>query len=356
MSIEKRGAVWRVRWREGNQNRSRTLSRKRDAEAFDAETRRRQRLGEVAFSDETLDEYVMGTWTHAHAAHLAPKTRKLYAWAYDSWIDPRLGSVRLREISPETVARFQADLLAKGLGGDGVRKCVTLLGSILQRAAESRRIAYNPARVVRKAPLPQREEVRPLAPATVERMRASVPHRDAVLISVLAYAGLRPQEARGLRWGHVGERTLVVSAPKTRSRRSVRLLAPLAADLREWRLACGRPSDDAFVFPDEDGGAWSANGFNKWRARGFTDAVEAAGVGHARPYDLRHSFASLLLHEGRSVIYAARQLGHGADMTMRTYGHVIEELEDAPQISAEDAIKAARAKLVPTEYPSAEAI
>ena len=32
----------------------------------------------------------------------------------------------------------------------------------------------------------------------------------------------------------------------------------------------------------------------------------------ARPYALRHSFVSLLLHEGRSVIYVARQVGHGA--------------------------------------------
>jgi hypothetical protein len=67
--------------------------------------------------------------------------------------------------------------------------------------------------------------------------------------------------------------------------------------------------------------------------------VDADG---ARPYDLRHSFASLLLHEGRSVIYVARQLGHGAELTMRTYGHVIEELEDRPQLPAEDAIREAR--------------
>ena len=50
--------------------------------------------------------------------------------------------------------------------------------------------------------------------------------------------------------------------------------------------------------------------------------------------------------DGRSdatgVIYVARQLGHGADLTMKTYGHVIDELEDAPRISAEDAIAAAR--------------
>ena len=62
----------------------------------------------------------------------------------------------------------------------------------------------------------------------------------------------------------------------------------------------------------------------------------------ASPYTLRHSFCSLLLHEGRSVIYVARQMGHDAKLTLSTYGHVIDELEDAPRVSAEDAIRAAR--------------
>ena len=46
--------------------------------------------------------------------------------------------------------------------------------------------------------------------------------------------------------------------------------------------------------------------------------------------------------QGRDVIYVARQLGHGADLTLRTYGHVIEELEDSPQLPAEEAIARAR--------------
>jgi hypothetical protein len=50
----------------------------------------------------------------------------------------------------------------------------------------------------------------------------------------------------------------------------------------------------------------------------------------------------LLLHEGRSVMYVARQLGHDARLTLSTYGHVIDELDDSPQIPAEDAIRAAR--------------
>ena len=56
--------------------------------------------------------------------------------------------------------------------------------------------------------------------------------------------------------------------------------------------------------------------------------MERAGVEGATPYALRHSFASLLLHEGRSVIYVARQLGHDARLTLGTYGHVIDELDE----------------------------
>ena len=42
------------------------------------------------------------------------------------------------------------------------------------------------------------------------------------------------------------------------------------------------------------------------------DALKDVELSYQRPYDLRHSFASLLLHEGRRVIYVARQLGHSA--------------------------------------------
>lgn len=41
MSVERRGGGWRVRWREGGRQRSRTFTLKRDAEFFDAETHHR---------------------------------------------------------------------------------------------------------------------------------------------------------------------------------------------------------------------------------------------------------------------------------------------------------------------------
>lgn len=372
MSVEKvqrqnRETIWRVRWREHGRNRARTFSSRRDALDFDADRRRARRAGTLSLLDagaETLDDYVTATWAQAHAPLLAPKTRRDYASYYDRYISPRLGNVPLRELTPDSIARLQAELLRVGLGYEATRKAIhVVLKGMLTHAAQSGLILANPARAVRMARAPMRDEVRALAPETVEHMRAlllerperriapgssglpraALNRRDATVVSVLAYAGLRPQELRALRWTDAKERTLSIAAAKTGRRRSVRLLDHLAADLREWREVSPKSEPHQPVFAADHGAAWTAEGFNKWRQRVFVPTIRAVGLDHARPYDLRHSFASLLLHEGRSVIYVARQLGHGADLTLGTYGHTIEELDDAPSISADEAIAVARA-------------
>jgi integrase len=117
-------------------------------------------------------------------------------------------------------------------------------------------------------------------------------------------------------------------------------------------MRSGRPGDRELVIPAASGGLWSDEAYRSWRRRAFARAAAVAGVElGARPYDLRHSFASLLLHEGRSVIYVARQLGHGAQLTLGTYGHVIDELDDQPRQDAEAAILAARSSGAAHELP-----
>ena len=68
-------------------------------------------------------------------------------------------------------------------------------------------------------------------------------HRDATLVSLLAYSGPRPEsEALPLRWSQIGQRTITYRATKggfVKPRRT-RLLAPLARGLAEFRTRCGR--------------------------------------------------------------------------------------------------------------------
>lgn len=389
MSVHKTAAgTWRVRWRENGGLRSRTFDRRSDAQRFDAEVTRLRQLGPLGLPQLergaiTVDEFVAGPFAEYLATATIGSTRRRYFETYRLHVAPYLGDVPLREVSVERLRGWQAGLLRAGAGVESIRKANTLIGSILQRAVEDDRLSANPQRLVRKPRPVKTSEARPLAPQSVEALRrhlldpepvtvaGSRPgqrkrrgyqverrdpltcRRDAALVSVLAYAGLRPFEALRLTWRHVQDRTLLVYARKTNTTRTVRLLAPLAADLAAWRLACGNPDGSQLVFPSAAGEVWAERAYQSWRRRTFDSAVEAIGRGDATPYTLRHSFASLLLHEGRNVVYVARQLGHSASMTLHTYAHVMDELEDAPNLPAEDAIRDARATCVPSEFPLA---
>jgi integrase len=174
-----------------------------------------------------------------------------------------------------------------------------------------------------------------------------------MLVSLLAYSGERPEEALALEWRHVRTNTLlieqklvrgqIVAGQKTqRTIRTIKLLGPLAHDLAEYRA---QSHATGVLFPKPDGGPWLDHDFRNWRKRNFRPATEAIGLVAARPYDLRHSFASLLIHEGRPLMEIADQLGHSVETLLRHYAHLIAEMAGQPPIPAERAIEKARAKV-----------
>ena len=120
------------------------------------------------------------------------------------------------------------------------------------------------------------------------------------------------------------------------------MLAPLKVELAELRIREGRPVEERFVFPAHDGRPWDDDDWANWRNRVFRPAVKEAGLVDVRPYDLRHSFVSLLIAEGRSIVDVARQAGHSATMALDAYGHAFDELDGAEKVSAEEAIRKAR--------------
>ena len=84
--------------------------------------------------------------------------------------------------------------------------------------------------------------------------------RSAALLSLLAYAGPRPEsEALPLRWSAVRKHTILFRATKrgAAAERATRLLGPLADDLAEWRAASGNPPSDAPVIPNRRDDPWS---------------------------------------------------------------------------------------------------
>jgi integrase len=88
--------------------------------------------------------------------------------------------------------------------------------------------------------------------------------------------------------------------------------------------------------------------YRNWRRRRFDPAAETAGLDGVRPYDLRHSFASLMIQSGYSPVELAAELGHAPTLTLNTYAHVFSEFARGERVDPERLIKQIRGVALPT--------
>jgi integrase len=376
---------WIDRWAESGRKRQRTFDRKGDRDAFRDRRRRAQQLGREVASELMLDDDLtlnawMEDWWARHAIpNLEKQTRINYKRAWGKWIQPRLGSYELRALTPRVInTQLVQAMRGAGAGEPTVRVALALLQSILRLAVTEERIASNPVGLIEKPSSLPDAGLDPIAPATVETMRrAAIARRgslgvvDAFIVGVLAYAGLRPQELLALHWEDVlgDEAKLFVarknvdgqlfpylkSGRKRRNRRHRRvdLFESLAADFRAHRLSSGRRA--GLVIARPDGAPWRKHDWDNWRERVWQPLAVHAGLGRyvkrqgrpalydgPPPYDLRGSFVSLLVWEGRTMLEVAGQAGHGVDVCELYYARIFEGYEPAGRTSAEQAIRAAR--------------
>jgi integrase len=351
---------WEVRYREGRRNRSKTFDLKEDARAFEAEARvRRQRGEHVRRSSDTptLRDFAADWMERRQAAGLSEATLKTNRLIFHKHLDPYLGGLRVGDLSPCRLDEWRRELEAAGVSTYMLNRSKTLLGQIL---ADARRLDFVALNAARGLPTVRRRarRGRTATPEQVEAMRASfleVGHLGhATMISLLAYVGLRPREALDLRWEMVDRDRLILPAELTKGRmaRSPEIPRPAIADLGRWRMACGGLGGLVFPRPS-DGGRWTKSDWDNWRKRGFVNAAGAAGLldwdgesetwaGDFRPYDLRHTCASLMVRAHVGPADVAAQLGTSLELVFRTYEHSIEAMRGRPSTSIARAISAAR--------------
>lgn len=297
-------------------------------------------------------------WISDARTRLQRATIKEYERVFARRIEPRFGALRLEAVKPRMVSQWRTELVAADTGPEAIRRAMTLLQAMYSVAIEWGEASANPVSVVRKPRQGRRRAVQPVTPDGVEALRRELGRdgdlRSTTMVSVLAYAGLRPGEMLALERRHIRERTILVEqaasdgelkVQKTgRNYRTVDLLSPLASDLVQWCECEGITAADQLLFGRPDGRPWRTDDWNNWRNRRFFPSAQSAGLGRPRPYDLRHSFASLLIREQRtSIVELADQLGHAPTMTLNTYAHVFAEHRREEPVDITEWIERARA-------------
>ena len=102
----------------------------------------------------------------------------------------------------------------------------------------------------------------------------------------------------------------------------------LSATLLDWRrrlrARCLKKDVEMseWVFPSRQGPALEERNVRQV----FTRMLLKAELRKIRIHNLRHTFATLLLQHGESVVYVKEQFGHSSiQITFDTYGHLIPE-------------------------------
>jgi integrase len=324
----------------GTQRLSRTFDRKADAETWAAQARRLRQLGQPITRREpvTLEKFIDTYWTIHAEPNLAKTTRASYLNVWGKHIHPRLGPRDLRSITPSVVSRFRVDLEHAGVGAPTVKKALAFLQSVYTVAVVEELVDFNPVAAVKKPLAPRSRRPVIFQPSEVEKIRAGLSPVGQALVSVLAYAGPRPEEALRLRWRDVGSESLHFVDTKRHRERWTPLLSPLAGDLRAWKLLCGVPGPDAPVFPQHDGQEWSVTSWRNWRRRKWRGVAPAG----SRPRDLRSSYITVQVYAGVPLGLVARWVGTSVQMIDRHYFEEIAANWDGVVVSAEDQILAAR--------------
>lgn len=219
-------------------------------------------------------------------------------------------------------------------------------GAVLDRL-----VASSP--VVRIAlPRHERPRVIPLTVAQVHTLADAMPARNRAMVLTQAGLGLRIGELLALRLEEVDflRRTARVewqiapgskvrSEPKTpRSRRTVPLPQMVAEALAE-HIAAFPPGSDGTLFTTRNDEPYRHDYYGTII---FQKAVARTGLATGTTsHDLRHHYASVLLAAGESVIAVAERLGHeNATLVMKTYGHLLPDMEDRTRRAIDDAWEA----------------
>jgi hypothetical protein len=90
-------------------------------------------------------------WALYAEPNLERSTLRVYRHVWERHARPRLGVMRVGDVSPLTIARFRAALEADGVGAESIRKTLTLLQSVFQRAVEWPVVEVNPVQAAQAA-------------------------------------------------------------------------------------------------------------------------------------------------------------------------------------------------------------
>lgn len=277
------------------------------------------------------------TWKSEHQVEWRRSHMKVLDSTLDGHLLPEFGSRPVSSITKADVLTFRAKLADKPgrtgakLSNKRINNILGVLRQIMAEAADRYDFISPCANV--KALKIRKSDVQPFTLDEVQRMLAVVraDWRDYFLVRF--FTGMRTGEAHGLKWKYVDfDRRLILiretfvlgedEYTKTdSSQRDIQMSQPVFEALKRQQEATGKCD---YVFCNRAGQPIDNKNFSD---RVYYPLLRHLGLDRRRPYQMRHTAATLWLASGEAPEWIARQLGHAnTQMLFQVYSRYVPNL------------------------------
>jgi integrase len=330
---------WRARYYdEAGKEHARHFARKKDGQDWLDEVTTSKVSG--LYVDPKAGDITVAAYARQWAAsrpHNARTARRVASAIKNHVEGTKLGPRPLSKVLPSE-AQAWATGRSKVLAPSTAAYTVYLVRTIFASAVLDRLIGRTP---FVKISLPESIPAR-IVPLTIEQVRTLaevMPEPCRAMVLAQAGLGLRIGELLALRVSDVDflRRTVRIETqippdekeredPKTPLSKRTLPLPQFVADALAAHIQAYSPLDDGSLFYNGRGDLWATSYYGKV----FVAAAARAGLpAGTTSHDLRHHYASVLLHAGESVVTVAERLGHrNANLVIRVYGHLMPDSEE----------------------------
>jgi len=280
------------------------------------------------FSQDWMGEMKI-QWRKSHASTIEGTLR--------NYLVPEFGDKEVGHITKKDILEFRASLAKvttrskKSLSASRINKIMMPLRMILSEAA-NRFEFTSPYLGIKSLKVP-RSDVEPFSLEEVRLILATVRADFRNYYTVRFFTGLRTGEIDGLQWDCVDfqrrqilvRQALVngeIEQTKTDgSYRHIEMPQIVCGALKDQRKATG---NNTFVFCNRAGNPLEHNNVTK---RVWYPLLSHLGLRKRRPYQTRHTAATLWLAAGENPEWIARQMGHTTtEMLFRVYSRYVPNL------------------------------
>ena len=299
------------------------------------------RQAEVARANAVHDTPLFGSFAKTWLDEMRIQWRRSYIATIEgtlkNYLIPHFGEKEVGCITKKDILDFRASLAKvttrneKRLSASRINRIMTPLRMILSEAANRYEFS-SPYHGIKSLKVP-RTDVEPFSIEEVRQIIGTVRPDFRNYYIVRFFTGMRTGEIDGLQWDHVDfqRRQILVRQALVRGQleytkndgsfRTIEMSQMVIDALTEQKKATGNMS---FVFCTRNGQPLSHNNVTK---RVWYPLLRHLGLRKRRPYQTRHTAATLWLAAGESPEWIARQMGHTTtEMLFRVYSRFVPNL------------------------------